>query len=80
MAVCIVLCWSKQLPIVAGICRSEINARPLRITHKTGTLMKAQSQSEQFGNYPAELRLQFKPKRNFIKLLDGLARGNVASR
>jgi hypothetical protein len=36
--------------------------------------MKAQNQSRQFGDYLAELRLQFKPKRNFIKLLDGVTR------
>jgi len=27
--------------------------------------------------YLAELRLQFKPKRNFIKLLDGVARSTI---
>jgi hypothetical protein len=36
--------------------------------------MNAQKQSRQFGDYLAELRVQFKPKRNFIKLLDGVAR------
>jgi hypothetical protein len=36
--------------------------------------MKAQKQLPQFGDYLAELRVQFKPKRNFIKLLDGVAR------
>ena len=39
-----------------------------------------QKQSPQFGDYPPELRLQFKPKRNFIKLLDSVTRGSVASR
>ena len=37
--------------------------------------MKAQGLSRQFGDYSAELRVQFKPKRNFIKLLDEVARG-----
>jgi hypothetical protein len=36
--------------------------------------MKAQGLSRQFGDYLAELRVQFKPKRNFIKLLDEVAR------
>jgi uncharacterized Zn finger protein len=45
--------------------------KPIR---KMGGLMKAQNQSRQFGDYLAELRVQFKPKRNFIKLLDGVAR------
>ena len=52
----------------------------IKLIRKTGALMKAQKQSPQFGDYLAELRLQFKPKRNFIKLLDGVARGSVASR
>ena len=45
----------------------------IRLISKMGGLMKAQSHSRQFGNYLAELRVQFKPKRNFIKLLDGVA-------
>jgi hypothetical protein len=36
-------------------------------------LMKAQGLSRQFGDYLAELRVQFKPKRNFIKLMDEVA-------
>ncbi len=46
----------------------------IKLIHKVGGLMKAQSQSRQYGDYLAELRVQFKPKRNFIKLLDGAAR------
>jgi hypothetical protein len=34
-------------------------------------LLKAQKQASRFGDYLAELRARFKPKRNFIKLLDG---------
>lgn len=45
----------------------------IRLVRKVGGLMKAQNRSRQFGDYLAELRLQFKPKRNFIKLLDGVA-------
>ena len=46
----------------------------IKLIHKVGRLMKAQNQSREFGDYLAELRVQFKPKRNFIKLLDGVAR------
>lgn len=45
----------------------------IKLIRKMGGLMKAQSQSRRFGDYLAELRVQFKPKRNFIKLLDGVA-------
>lgn len=46
----------------------------IKLIRKVGGLMNAQSQSRQFGDYLVELRAQFKPKRNFIKLLDGVAR------
>lgn len=46
----------------------------IQLIRKVGGLMNAQNQSRQFGDYLAELRVQFKPKRNFIKLLDGVAR------
>jgi hypothetical protein len=36
--------------------------------------MKTQKKLRTFGDYLAELRFQFKPKRNFIKLLDGVVR------
>jgi len=46
----------------------------IKLIGKVGGLMKAQNQSRQFGDYLAQLGVQFKPKRNFIKLLDGVAR------
>ena len=49
-----------------------------KLIRKVGGLMKTQSQSRQFSDYLAELRVQFKPKRNFIKLLDGVARSAVS--
>lgn len=36
--------------------------------------MKTQNRLCAFGDYLAELRFQFKPKRNFIKLLDDVVR------
>lgn len=50
----------------------------IKLIRKIGGLMKTQKQLPQFGDYLAELRVQFKPKRNFIKLLDGVARASVA--
>lgn len=43
------------------------------LIRKIGALMKAQGQSAAFDDYLAQLRVQFKPKRNFIKLLDKVA-------
>ena len=44
------------------------------LVRKVGKLMQAQKQSRQFGDYLGALRVQFKPKRNFMKLLDEVAR------
>ncbi|MFZ4535107.1 SWIM zinc finger family protein [Propionivibrio sp.] len=52
----------------------------IRLVRKVGGLMQAQNQSRQFGDYLGELRLQFKPKRNFIKLLDGVARSTTGGK
>lgn len=43
------------------------------LIRKIGSLMKAQNQLPAFANYLAQLRVQFKLKRNFIKLLDTVA-------
>lgn len=46
----------------------------IKLIRKVGGLMNVQNQPRQFSDYLAELRVQFKLKRNFIKLLDGVAR------
>lgn len=46
----------------------------IKLIRKMGTLMQSQSQPRQFGDYLAELRMQYKQKRNFIKLLDEVTR------
>ena len=51
----------------------------IKLIRRAGTLMKAQNQSRQFGDYLAGLRVQFKPKRNFIKLLHGVARPSATN-
>lgn len=51
-----------------------------RWVRKIGSLLKAMRRSSEFGDYLAELRVQFKPKRNFMKLLDDIARTTVAEK
>lgn len=46
----------------------------IKLVRRIGGLMKVLNRSRQFGDYLAELRVLFKPKRNFIKLLDGVVR------
>lgn len=43
-----------------------------KLIRKIGGLMKAQHQSQAFEDYLVQVRMQFKPKRNFIKLLDAV--------
>jgi uncharacterized Zn finger protein len=45
----------------------------IKLVRKVGKLMGAQKRTGEFVGYLAELRVRFKPKRNFIKLLDGLS-------
>jgi uncharacterized Zn finger protein len=45
-----------------------------KLIRRMGGLMEALDQANEFGDYLAELWEQFKPKRNFIKLLDSIRR------
>lgn len=60
-------------PIVEQTSNTAYN-EAIKLIRKIGGLMNMQNQSRQFGDYVAELRVRFKPKRNFIKLLDEVAR------
>jgi tetratricopeptide (TPR) repeat protein len=70
--------YQRVVPPIVDQTNNAAYDEGIRLIRKMGNLMKAQNRSRQFGDYLAELRLQFKPKRNFIKLLDGLAQ-QVAS-
>jgi hypothetical protein len=65
--------YQRVVPPIVDQTNNAAYDEGIRLIRKVGGLMKAQNRSRQFGDYLAELRLQFKPKRNFIKLLDGLA-------
>lgn len=66
--------YHQVVPSIVAQTNNAAYAEAIKLIRKTGGLMKAQRQSAQFGTYLAELRVRFKPKRNFIKLLDGVAR------
>ena len=72
--------YRRVVPSIVEQTNNAAYEEAIKLIRKTGALMKARKQSPQFGDYLAALRLQFKPKRNFIKLLDSVARGSVASR
>ena len=66
--------YRRVVPPIVEQTNNAAYEEAIRLVRKVGTLMKAQQQSRPFGDYLAELRAQFKPKRNFIKLLDAVAR------
>jgi uncharacterized Zn finger protein len=66
--------YRRVVPLIVEDTNNAAYEEATRLIRKVGKLMAGLDQSRDFGNYLAELRLQFKPKRNFIKLLDGVAR------
>jgi uncharacterized Zn finger protein len=69
--------YRRVVPAIVEQTNNAAYDEAIKLIRKAGGLMNAQNQSRQFGDYLAELHVQFKPKRNFIKLLDGLARRAV---
>ncbi len=66
--------------VVPSIVEQTNNAaydEAIKLIRKVGGLMNVQNQPRQFSDYLAELRVQFKLKRNFIKLLNEVARGTA---
>lgn len=66
--------YRRVVPPIVEQTNNRAYADAIKLIRRIGTLMKTQRQSAQFGDYLIELRARFKPKRNFIKLLDGVAR------
>jgi uncharacterized Zn finger protein len=65
--------YRRVIPAIVAETKNSAYEEGVRLVRRIGGLMKAQNKSREFGDYLAELRLQFKPKRNFRKLLDGVA-------
>lgn len=61
------------VPAIVGETKNSAYEEGTRLVRKIGALLKGMNRSREFGDYLAELRVQFKPKRNFIKLLDAVA-------
>ncbi len=72
--------YRRVIPPIVEQTKNEAYKEAAGLIRKVGTLMKALNQSRQFGDYLAEIHAQFKPKRNFIKLLDGVARSSTGGK
>jgi uncharacterized Zn finger protein len=66
--------YRRVIPVIVDEAKNSAYEEGVRLVRRIGGLMKAQNRLRAFGDYLAELRVQFKPKRNFIKLLDGVVR------
>jgi uncharacterized Zn finger protein len=62
------------IPAIVGATGNSAYEEGARLVRKIGNLLKQLNRSGEFGACLAELRVQFKAKRNFIKLLDGVER------
>lgn len=69
--------YRRVIPAILDETNNSAYAEGTRWIRKVGGLMKAFDQSRQFADYLAELRVRFKPKRNFIKLLDEVVRSTA---
>lgn len=66
--------YRRVIPAIVDETKNSAYEEGVRLVRRVGDLMKAKDKLGAFGDYLAELRLQFKPKRNFIKLLDDVVR------
>jgi tetratricopeptide (TPR) repeat protein len=70
--------YRRVVPPIVEQTNNRAYGDAIKLMRKIGMLMTRESPSEhptgQFGIYLGELRMQYKQKRNFIKLLDELAR------
>ena len=64
--------YRRVVPPIVEQTNNTAYEEAIKLIRKVGELMIAQSQPRQFDDYLAVLRAQFKPKRNFIKLLEGV--------
>jgi uncharacterized Zn finger protein len=69
--------YRRVVPPIVGEANNTAYANAITLIRKMGNLMRNIDQSREFGDYLAELHAQFKPKRNFIKLLDAVAHAHA---
>ncbi|HYE34374.1 SWIM zinc finger family protein [Methylocaldum sp.] len=66
--------YRRVIPGVIEETNNRAYEEAIRYIAKVGELMQTLGKGGDFGNYLADLRVQYKAKRNFIKLLDALSR------
>ncbi len=69
-----IVLYRRVVPPIVEQTNNAAYEEAIKLVRKVGKLMGAQKQTGEFADYLTELRVRFKPKRNFIKLLDGVSR------
>lgn len=64
--------YRQVIPNIVDQTNNSAYADAVKLIRRIGGIMIARNRNREFGDYLIELRVRFKPKRNFIKLLDGL--------
>lgn len=72
--------YRRVIPAIVDETKNSAYEEGVRLVRRVGDLMKVQKNVSQYGDYLTELRLQFKPKRNFIKLLDDVVRSMTSAK
>lgn len=67
--------YRRVVPPIVEQTNNSAYEEATKLVRRIGKLMHGQKRGSEFAEYLAELRVRFKAKRNFIKLLDGVGRG-----
>jgi uncharacterized Zn finger protein len=65
--------YRRVIPPIVEQTNNRAYAEAIELIRRMARIMTLQKQHHELGDYLAELRFRFKPKRNFIKLLDDTA-------
>lgn len=69
-----IVLYRRVVPLIVEQTNNAAYEEAIKLVRRVGKLMGAQKRTGEAADYLAELRVRFKPKRNFIKLLDGVSR------
>jgi uncharacterized Zn finger protein len=64
--------YQRVIPHIVEQTNNAAYADAVKLIRKVNEIMIAQNRNREFGDYLTGLRVRFKPKRNFIKFLDGV--------
>jgi uncharacterized Zn finger protein len=65
--------YRRVVPPIVEQTSNRAYAEAIELIRRMAAIMAAQKRLHELGDYLTELRLRYKPKRNFVKLLDDMA-------